>query len=157
MTNHKTMTKGADELRVFLESAGEALLEAKRVQRRVAQLSLQCEKLVRADGIANPSPQLQELWMLLEEERVREVEAVRHEMRRYREVEDFIASLPDPTARTILRRRYLDGDTTWVRICYVLQRDGVYYSERQVYRLYQAAMKAAQTIWQSGAEQAVSA
>lgn len=143
------------EVRRFLESAGEALLECKRIARRVEQLSLRCEKLVRSEGVGNPSETLRELWRLLEEERVRETEAVRYEMRRYREVEDFIAALPDPTARTILRRRYLDGDTTWVRICFRLERDGVYYSERQVYRLYEQAMATAASLFRS--KQAVSA
>ena len=68
-------------------------------------------------------------------------------MERYREVAAFIDYLPDATCRTILRRRYLDGDTTWVRILFRLERDGVYYSERQIYRLYTAAMKMAERLW----------
>lgn len=135
------------DVKYFLESAGEALAECKRIQRRVERLSLRCEKLVQQEGLVQPGEKLQELWELLEEERVREIEAVRNEMALYREVEEFINALPDPTSRTILRRRYLDGETTWVRICFRLERDGVYYSERQVYRLYTAAVKAAQSIW----------
>lgn len=150
------MTKDLNkDVKAFLMSAEEALLEAKRVQRRVEQLEHRCQKLVYRDGVANPSGELRELWTLLSEERLRETEAIRTEMERYRAVEDFIANLPDPTERSILRRRYLDGETTWVRICFVLQRDGVYYSERQVYRLYKAAMKTAQSLWEGRTREAV--
>lgn len=145
------------DVKAFLMSAEEALLEAKRIGRRVERLSLQCEKLVRRDGLADPSGELRELWTLLGEERVRETEAIRTEMERYRAVENFIAAIPDPTERTVLRRRYLDGETTWVRICFVLQRDGLYYSERQVYRLYKAAMKTAQSLWEGMTREAVRA
>lgn len=152
------MTKDLNkDVKAFLMSAEEALLEAKRVQRRVEQLEHRCQKLVYRDGVANPSGELRELWTLLSEERVRETEAIRTEMARYRAVEDFIAAIPDPTERSILRRRYLDGETTWVRICFVLQRDGVYYSERQVYRLYKAAMKTAQSLWEGMTREAVRA
>lgn len=153
----KKMDQNMVAVRRFLMSAEEALLEAKRMERRVKKLSMDCEKLVRQEGLQNPSPALRELWALLEEERVREVETVRREMACYRAVEDFIANLPDPTERSILRRRYLDGETTWVRICFVLQRDGVYYSERQVYRLYKAAMKTAQSLWEGRTREAVRA
>lgn len=152
------MTKDLNkDVKEFLMSAEEALLEAKRVQRRVEQLEHRCQKLVYRDGVANPSGELRELWTLLSEERLRETEAIRTEMERYRAVEDFIAAIPDPTERSILRRRYLDGETTWVRICFVLQRDGVYYSERQVYRLYKAAMKTAQSLWEGMTREAVTA
>ena len=142
------------DVRRFLESANEALLECKRVQRRVERLSLQCEKLVRAEGLQNPSAALRELWELLEEERVRETEAVREEMRRYRAVEDFIAAIPDATCRTILRRRYLEGEDTWLQIRFRLERDGKYISERQVCRLHGKALALAEEAW---AREAVSA
>lgn len=138
-------------VRRFLESAEEALTECKRIRRRVDDLSTQCEKLVRQNGLAQPGETLQALWKLLEEERIRELEAVRQEMARYREVEEFIARIPDPMGRTILRRRYLDGDGTWVNVCFRLERDGVYYSERQVRRIYASAMLAAQLLWEGGA------
>lgn len=155
MTNDKTMTKREKEVRAFLESANEALLEYKRIRRRTERLSLQCEKLVRSEGVGNPSEALQELWKLLEEERVRETEAVREEMRRYRAVEDFIAAIEDPTCRTILRRRYLEGEDTWLQIRFRLERDGKYISERQVCRLHQKALRLAETLWTAG--EAVSA
>lgn len=145
------------EVRRFLESAGEALAECKRIQRRVEQLSFKCEKLVHRDGLAHPSEALQGMWKILEHERVRELEAVRHEMDRYRAVETFIATLPDPTERTVLRRRYLDGDTTWVRISFRLERDGVYYSQRQIQRIYATAMNTAQSLWESQRREAVTA
>lgn len=149
------MTNNRQDVKEFLMSAGEALLEAKRIQRRVDSLRLQCEKLVRQNGLAQPGEALKELWALLEEERVREVEAVRREMACYRAVEDFIATIPDGALRTILRRRYLESNDTWLQIRFRLERDGRYISERQVARLHEKALGVAQTLW--AAREAVSA
>lgn len=150
MTRSKSRDIETAEVRRFLMSANEALMEYKRIKRRVDRLSLQCEKLVRQGELLRPSERLTELWRLLEEERVREIEAVRHEMERYRAVEDFIAALPDPTARTILRRRYLESEDTWLQIRFRLERDGKYISERQVCRLHAEALRMAQEIFAMG-------
>lgn len=147
MKENKKINQNMVAVRRFLESANEALMECKRLRRRVDKLSIQCEKLVLQKGLVHPGEKLEELWRLLEEERGREIEAVRREMKCYRAVEDFIAALPDPIERTVLRRRYLDGETTWTRIGFFLQGDGVHYSERQLYRLYDSAMTSAAALW----------
>ena len=75
------MTKDLNrDVKAFLMSAEASLVEAKRMERRVKKLSMECEKRVRQEGLQNPSPALRALWALLEEERVREVEAVRREI-----------------------------------------------------------------------------
>lgn len=148
MTGNKKMDQNMVAVRRFLESANEALMECKRLRRRVDKLSIQCEKLVREKGLAQPGEKLEELWRLLEKERVREIEAVRHEMERYRAVEDFIATLPDPIERTVLRRRYLDGEKRWSILCFRLEEDGIYYSQRQIQRFYTAALQSARSLWE---------
>lgn len=151
----KSRNMDTTEVRHFLESATEALVECERLRRRVNRLSTECERLVRTEGLAHPSETLQELWRLLEEERVREVEAVRHEIQCYHAVEAFIDALPDPMERTVLRRRYLDGQSSWGIICFRLEEDGIYYSQRQIQRFYTAALKTAQSLWET--REAVSA
>lgn len=94
----------------FLENSRKALRECKRIHRRVERLSRQCEKLVHKNGLATPGKKLIRLWKLLEEEREREIKAVRYETKCYREVKKFIDALPDPTLQTSLRRLYLGGE-----------------------------------------------
>lgn len=147
----------AEDLRRFLESAEEALVECKRIERRVQWLRLQCEKMVRQEGFARPSEELLSLWKQLEEERMREMDAIRTEMAQYRAVKEFIDAVPDPMGRTILRRRYLDGENTWKSLCQQLEQDGIFYSQRQVQRFYAAAMEFAQSLWDGMAREAVSA
>ena len=133
----------------FLESANEALLESKRIYRRVELLSARCEKLVKQlGGVGQENETLEKLRDRLDEERVREMEATRREMERYREVEEFIDQLENPDHRTILRRRYLDMGLTWVQIHQRLISDGWFYSERQLFRMYRDALREAREIWE---------
>jgi len=133
----------------FLESANEALLESKRIYRRVELLSARCESLMKQlGGMGQENETLEKLRKRLDEERVREMEATRREMERYREVEEFIDQLEKPDHRTILRRRYLDMGLTWVQIHQRLISDGWFYSERQLFRMYRDALREAREIWE---------
>lgn len=131
----------------FLESANEALLESKRHNRRAERLSLRCAALVRQNGIGRASEKLEELWTLLEEERVLEIEATRREMAIYRDVDEFISRIGNPVYQKILRRRYLEMGLTWVQIQQRLYDDGICYSDRQITRIYRQAMEEAERIW----------
>lgn len=93
----------------FLGSAKKALRECERIHYRGERLSRKCEELVHKNSLATPGKKLVRLWKLLEEERMREIVAMRYEAKCYREVKEFIDALPNPAMQTDLRRRYLGG------------------------------------------------
>ena len=70
------------------------------------------------------------------------------ELAQYRTVEGFIAGLPDPTSRIVLRLRCLEG-RSWADVQRSLYEDGVYYSERHLRRLYRRALDEAQERWEA--------
>lgn len=68
------------------------------------------------------------------------------ELDQYHAVERFIARLGDPVCRTVLRLRYLEG-LSWTQLQKRLYQDGLYYSERQIFRLHGAALQEARELW----------
>lgn len=126
----------------FLESAGAAALESRRLRRRLDGLGERRSQLRLRKGAA-----ARRLARLLDEEQERELAAVKLELESYRKVEAFLARIPDGTYRTILRRRYLDVGLSWSEIRDRLEEDGLYYSERHIARLHTQAVEAAQTLW----------
>ncbi len=126
----------------FLESAGAAALESRRLRRRLDALSERRGKLRLQKGAA-----ARRMTRLLDEEQERELAAAKKELENYRKVEAFLNRIPNVTYRTILRRRYLDVGLSWTEIRDRLEEDGVYYSERHIVRLHTQAVEAAQTLW----------
>ena len=141
------MNEGAAVLS-FLESAGAAALERKRLQRRLEGLNKQRAELRTRRGTA-----ARRIGTLIDVEREREVAATQRELESYREVEEFLDRIPDATYRTILRRRYLDVGLSWTEIQDRLAEDGVYYSQRHIIRLHTQAVEAARTLWQEEREE----
>ena len=138
----------ADPVREFLRSGLEARLEVRRHQRRTAELESRCARLVaQMTGMpAGGGAGLEATWAALADERQEEQRLVEEELRKYHEVERFIARLSDPARRTILRLRYLEG-LSWTQIHRRVCQEGLYYSERQIFRLHGAALKEARELW----------
>lgn len=126
----------------FLESAGAAAMESRRLRRRLEVLDERRSQLRMRKGTA-----ARKLARMLDEEQDRELAVTRKELESYREVEAFLDRIPDGTYRTILRRRYLDVGLSWSEIRDRLEEDGLYYSERHIVRLHTQAVEAAQTLW----------
>lgn len=131
----------------FLESAGAATLEVRRLHRRVNALEERREGLQTQKGAA-----ARKISQRIAEERERELAVVSKELESYRCVEAFVARVPDKTHRTILRRRYLDVGKSWTEIQNDLAGDGLYYSQRHLMRLHTEALEAARRLWDQEGE-----
>ena len=126
----------------FLESAGTAALECKRLRRRLKVLTER-----RAEFQTQRRAGARKIARLICDEWERELAAVEREQERYRTVEAFLEQIPDEMYRMILRRRYLDVGLSWEEIRERLEEDGVFYSQRHITRLHTQALEAAQLLW----------
>ena len=126
----------------FLESAEAAVLEGRRLQRRLETLEERRSSLrVRNGAVAR------KLAQMILAEREREIAVVKEELESYQRVEAFVARVPGRVNRTILRRKYLDVGKSWTEIGEDLAQDGLYYSQRHLLRLHTQAVEAAGKLW----------
>ena len=145
------MKNAGNEMRTvvdFLESAEAAVLELKRLRRRLDALDKRRGELCDRRGAA-----AKKLTQMIVNERARELELVGEEIENYQLVEKFVARLPESAQRTILRRRYLDVGKSWEEIREELAKDGLYYSQRHLQRLHAQALEAAQKLWNQEGEE----
>ena len=141
-------TNDKAEVLGFLESAGTAALESRRLRRMMDGLGEQQGQLRLQKGAA-----VRTMARLLGEEQERTLAAAKKELESYRKVEAFLNRIPDGTHRTILRRRYLDVGLNWTEIRDRLAEDGLYYSERHIIRLHTQAVEAARMLWEREREE----
>ena len=132
----------------FLESAEAAVLEVKRLHRRVDELKARRDQLQTQKGAV-----ARKIAQRIADEQARELAVVSEELESYRRVERFVARVPEKTHRTILRRRYLDTGKSWTEIQDDLARDGLYYSQRHLLRLHTQALEAARELWDQEREE----
>jgi hypothetical protein len=137
-----------DPVREFLDSAVEAKVEYKRLNRRVEELESRATKMTQTmSGMPGGGGSGMELlWAALADEREKLTQAAEEEFKRYHDVESFISRIEDPVYRIILRLRYLDG-LKWIPIQQRLYKDGFYYTERHITRLHGEALNAARRLW----------
>lgn len=132
----------------FLESAEVAILEVRRLRRRLDELEARREGLQTQTGAV-----ARKIAQRLADEQARELVVIDGELESYRRVEAFVAQLPEKTHRTILRRRYLDIGKNWGEIQKDLAQDGLYYSQRHLLRLHTQALEAARKLWDQDGEE----
>ena len=122
----------------FLRSVKEARIEKRRCEFRLEELRSQCERMTAAYGPSTGGGgELHKDALLI---------------RRIAVVEDFIATLPDVRQRTILRLRYIDV-LGWNSVREGLQEYGLYYEDRQMFRLHGAALAEARKRFPAYAEE----
>lgn len=127
----------------FLRSVREARIEKRRCEYRLFELRAQCERTTAAYGTSpaggGGSTHKDALLIAAAEQ----TDALRDKaaayLRRIDAVENFISTLPDVTHRSILRLRYADG-LGWPDVNAGLHDYGLYYEERQMFRLHGAAL-----------------
>lgn len=145
--------RGTDPVKDFLCSAVESRLDVKRHRRRIALLESQCTKITASlsavPGGGGTEHGKEGLWATLADAHREEEELVKVSLERYRAVEDFVEKVPDTTYRAILKLRYLEG-MSWTRLQFALCDEGVYYSDRHLRRIHDAAVDAAREIWERG-------
>lgn len=139
-----------DPVRDFLRSAVETRIEVKRHQRRIALLESQCTKVTAASSAApgggSPDHGRESLWAALADARAEEERLMKAALERHRSVEQFIKDIPDTQHRTLLRLRYLEG-MSWTKLQFALCDEGVYYSDRHLRRMHDAALESARELW----------
>lgn len=144
-------------VRSFLASVRDARVELRRCEAQLEQLRSQCESttavLSAAPGGGGGDVHRDTLWALCAEQG----EELLRRQTEYRQqigaVEAFISRLPDARHRTILRLRYVDL-LPWRAVLEEMQSYGMYYSERQMYDLHRAGLRAAKRQWNEQREDA---
>ena len=139
----------------FLRSVKEARIEKRRCEFRLEELRSQCERMTAAYGpSAGGGGELHKDALLIaaaEQTEILRGKVIAY-IRRIAVVEDFIAGLPDVRQRTILRLRYVDV-LGWNSVREGLQEYGLYYEDRQMFRLHGAALAEARKRFPAYAEE----
>ena len=139
-----------DPVREFLESYWELRRETDRLDRRVYELTVQCENVTakytgmpRGGGGSSTTA-----WdALIEAKALAEARLV-ESLRREVEIEDFVDTIPNKVYRQLLRYRYLE-DLTWETIGNLMH----YHPVHVRLRLHGAALNAAREKWEEREEQ----
>lgn len=126
----------------FLRSVKEMRVEKRRCELRLEELRSQCERMTPAYGLsAGGGGESHRDALLIKA--AEQSEALRQKAAAYvariSAVEAFIAELPDVRQRTILRLRYIDL-LGWNAVRESLQEYGIYYEDRQMFRLHGVAL-----------------
>lgn len=137
-----------DPVREFLESARWERLRAARLAKRVAQITTQVEHITPSySGMpGGGSIDVSAAWTYLAQVRLEYEEQLDKSERRIKEVSEFIDTLPTPEYREILAWRYGLG-LRWTEVREGIKAAGMYYTERQIFRLHGQALNEAREIW----------
>jgi hypothetical protein len=136
-----------DELRLYLESYRELLLEADRLQSTGLGLRERAESTTgHITGMPKGGGDNGGLLAALTEMTIQADRKLAEAVRRKVELEDFVDSVNGAVEREILRLRYIEL-LRWPEIERRLATLGVYYESRSVYRLHKRALNAARTRW----------
>ena len=134
----------------FLRSVRDAKIEARRCEHRLEELRAQCERVVANYGPFLPGGgsdgHRDSIWVTAAEQGERLLRRQEAYLRRIDQVEAFIEELPDARHRTILRLRYVDC-RRWDAVQQGLREYGLWYEERNVYKLHGAALLSARRCW----------
>lgn len=142
-----------DPVKEFLRSAIEARIDLRRHKKKVAELDAQCARLVAnmngMPGGGGDDHRHEQLWNQLAEAREQELLAMKRAVEQERTVECFINCLPCAIHRSILKLKYVD-DKNWPQVLFALYEEGIYYSERQLFRHHGEALQDARALWKQG-------
>lgn len=142
------------EVRSFLRSVRSARLERRQAERSLELLRTEAERITASFSLAGGGGGDAHRDALLIElaDRGKELEGViRRQWAREREVEGFINQLPDERHRAVLRLRYVEC-LSWPKVLAGMQAVGLWYEERQMFRLHGAALREARKLWERKAE-----
>jgi transposase len=139
-----------DPARAFLLSVREVRAERRQLERRLAQLRSEAERITASYGKGAPGgggdPHKDGLLAELADRSAALDEAVRACWRREDLADEFIHLLPDYRQRAVLRLRYIEC-LRWPKLTEALTQVGLYYEDRQVFRLHGAALQEARAVW----------
>lgn len=134
----------ANSVKEFLETALEAKLEFARLERRVESLSARSLQY----PMSSESAHVRELHHILACEVTRELANMQRCADQVDAVDALIEQISDAAYRNLLRYRYFH-DCTFLQMQMRLMSDlNLNYSERQIHRLFDAALGEAQKLWE---------
>lgn len=149
----QTFNSMTDPVRCFLSSVAEARLEARRLGFRIRRLEAQATKLTTSlTGMPVAHGDSGNLLAALADMRTECGHAQVQAERQEEKVAEFIEKIDDPTSRMILKLRYCEC-LDWVgrphrrSVIGELAKVGLYYSERQIYRLHGRALNEARELY----------
>lgn len=137
-----------DPAKMFLQSVFEAKSEAQRLRRKIARLETQTEQIT-ANLTGMPlggNRDSEGAWATLADIRASYAQKLLDAELTEKTVADFIDTLPTRECRIILRLRYLDC-LHWPSVRRALEKAGICYEERQVYRIHGKALDEARQDW----------
>lgn len=138
-----------NDVLAFLNSVWEARFYMDRASLEIARAEAECQRITAqitgAPG-GGGDRHKDAAWAALADHRAILEEQHRQALERKAAVERFVAQLPDPKHRTVLRLRYVDT-LRWPVVLNRLHEYELYYSERQLYRIHGEALNAARTLW----------
>lgn len=143
------MDNRADPVREFLESVKDARFDQRRCELKLEQLEAQCTSITaRITGAPGGGGDVHKDGPLasLAQARLDLRDAYTKAQQKEREVEDFINLLPDVRHRAVLTLYYVNL-FKWPRVVEEMEKCGLYYSERHVFRLHGDALQQARLVW----------
>ena len=149
------MTRHEDPTLDFLRSVRWSRVRARRTDLRLQELRAAATKITqRISGMpgGGPDPHRDGLQAALVDLEPRLTEEHREALERERAVSSFLSHLPDASHREVLTLRYVHC-LRWPQIREELEKAGLYYEERQIYRIHGNALQAARRLWQDTEEE----
>lgn len=138
-----------DPVRTFLESVRDARFEMLRCELKLEQIDSQSKFITaRITGVPGGGGDVHKDSTIIALAAARDAleKAYKEAADKEREVEDFIGRLADVRHRAVLTLYYVNL-FTWPRVVQEMEKCGLYYSERHVFRLHGDALQAARTLW----------
>lgn len=133
----------------FLEQVKEARFDLIRCLAKLEQAEALCEHITQQMSGApggGGDRHKDGAWAALADQRRLLLTTYKRAVQTELEVETFIAGLPTALHRMVLKLHYVDL-LRWPRVVETMERSGIPYSERQVYRLRDSALTEAQQLW----------
>ena len=149
------MTRQEDPTLDFLRSVRWSRVRARRTDLRLQELRAAATKITqRISGMpgGGSDPHRDGLQAALADLETRLSEEHREALERERAVSSFLSRLPDASHREVLTLRYVHC-LRWPQIREELEKAGLYYEERQIYRIHGNALQAARRLWQDTEEE----
>lgn len=145
------MERKGDPVLEFLESVKFAALEQSRCLQKVIELDAQCQDITaKLSGMpvgGSGDRHRDALWASLADQREMYWKRYIETSQKKAAVEEFLGGLKNPAHRTVLGLHYVDL-LKWPEVYKELQKNGMYYSERQIFRLRDEALAAAREMWE---------
>ena len=149
------MTRNEDPALDFLRSVRWSRVRARRTDLRLQELRAAATKITqRISGMpgGGSDPHRDGLQAALADLETRLTEEHREALERERAGSSFLSRLPDASHREVLALRYVHC-LRWPQIREELEKAGLYYEERQIYRIHGNALQAARRLWQDTEEE----